>query len=307
MKTRHFITVADLTPEGTLALFDEAEALKQRLSRGVHERCLADKSLVMIFEKASSRTRLSFEIGMTQLGGHAVYVGMLDERLGERESVPDAARVVSGYADGVMLRTYAHGTVMEFAKPSSVPVINGRSDYNHPCQALTDLFTIREKLGNLKKIKLAYVGAGNNVARSLAWACYRRGMRFAIASPKGYELGDRLIKKVRNLTPESGGTISKLRDPHKAVRGADVVYTDVWASMGQEDEAAERRKIFRDYQVNARLLDAAGKGALVMHCLPAHRGDEITGDVIDGKQSIVFDQAENRMHLQKGILKMLLG
>ena len=307
MCVRHFITVADLTPEQTIALFDDAAAIKARLRSGRIETCLAGKTLGMIFEKASNRTRVSFEVGMFQLGGHAVFLAADTIRLGQRESIPDVARVLSGYCDAVMLRTYSHSTITQFAQYSSVPVINGLSDYNHPCQALADLFTVREKLGRLEGVKMAFVGDGNNVALSLADACYRMGLHFTIASPEGYELDDALIQHVKAELPGGTGTIRKFRDPLEAVAGADIIYGDVWVSMGDEAEADVRLAAFRDYQINAALMAATGKETLVMHCLPAHRGEEITNEVIESPQSIVFDEAENRMHVQKGLLKMLIA
>lgn len=250
----------------------------------------------MIFEKPSLRTRISFEVAMLQLGGHALYISPAEIGLGTRESVADIARVLSRYVDGIMARTFSHDHIVELAKYATVPVVNGLSDYNHPCQGLADLLTIHEKKGKLQGLKLAYVGDGNNVARTLLIGASKMGIQIAIASPSGYSLSK------EGQTSE----VEFTDDPAAAVQGADIIYTDTWASMGQEDEAEERKKIFMPYQVNSELVARAKSDAIIMHCLPAHRGQEITDEVMDSTQSVVFDQAENRLHAQKAILASLL-
>jgi len=279
--------------------------LKESYKRNETDHCLAGKTLGMIFEKSSMRTRVSFEVAMTQLGGHAIYLTKHDINLGERESVKDVASVLSRYVDCITIRTYAHETVVELADSASVPVINALSDYTHPCQALTDLYTIKEKKGSLENIKLAYVGDGNNVARSLAFLCAKLNVSYRIASPENYELSAGFLKEVKGIATPGAG-IEQYREPKKAVENADVIYTDTWVSMGEEEEVETRRNDFKGYQVHSELVSHAGKDTLVMHCLPAHRGEEITDDVIDGPNSIVYDQAENRLHIQKALLKLLI-
>jgi ornithine carbamoyltransferase len=305
MKSRHLISIADLPVEDIREIFRVAADVKAALKRGENDLCMSGKTLAMIFEKASMRTRVSFEVAMTQFGGHAICLAREDIKLGERESIPDVARVISRYVDGIMIRTFKHSHVEELARHAGVPVINGLSDYSHPCQALADVFTMKEKGLDLTEIKVVYVGDSNNVARSLAFLCAKLGIRMAAASPKKYSFGAKdlaLIARCGDDRPR----FEILEDPVRAVKGADVVYTDVWASMGQESEAVERRKHFAAYAVNAGLMKHAKPGALVMHCLPAHRGEEIAADVIDGPKSIVVDQAENRLHVQKAILKLLM-
>jgi ornithine carbamoyltransferase len=262
----------------------------------------------MVFQKPSLRTRVSFEMGMIHLGGQAIYISPNEIKLGERESVPDAARVLSRYVDGIMARVFAHADMLALARYASVPVINGLSDYNHPCQGLADFLTIVEAKGwNLTGKKLAYVGDGNNVAVSLIFGAAMLGMDFAIAGPPGYELPADVWALGQKLAAASGSTLLATHDPHEAVAGADVVYTDVWASMGQEEEAAERARIFAPYQVNEELMAEAKPDAIAMHCLPAHRGQEITDGVCDGPHSALWDQAENRMHAQKAVLVELMA
>jgi ornithine carbamoyltransferase len=259
----------------------------------------------MIFEKSSMRTRVSFEVAMTQMGGHAIYLTKQDINLGERESIKDVAAILSRYVDCVAIRTYAHETVVELANHSSVPVINALSDYTHPCQALADLYTIKERLGTLDGVKIAFVGEGNNVARSLAFLCAKLGVSFKIASPENYELPAESLHMALG-SAKSSACIEQRRDPVEVIQDADIVYTDTWISMGSEGEAETRRRDFRAYQLNSKLMASAKKDVLVMHCLPAHRGEEITDEVIDGPNSIIYDQAENRLHLQKALLKFLI-
>jgi ornithine carbamoyltransferase len=258
----------------------------------------------MVFQKPSLRTRVSFEMAMQHVGGYALFISPTEIGLGKRESIADIARVLGGYVHGIMARVFDHAHVTELAKWSPVPVINGLSDYNHPCQAMADVLTIYEEFGQLRGLKLAYVGDSNNVARSLLFAGVRFGFQLVASSPKGYELTPEVVARARGMAgPE---VVALTPDPHEAVRGADVIYTDTWTSMGQEEEAEQRRKIFPPYQVNQKLLAEAPAHAIVMHCLPAHRGEEITDEVADGPQSRLFQQAENRLHAQKSILVQLL-
>ncbi len=302
----HFLAIADLTPDEFGRFIQTAAQLKNAWRRGKGKPLLQGKTLGMIFQKPSLRTRVSFDMAMLQLGGHALYLSPQEVGLGQRESVGDVARVLSRYVDAIMARVFAHAHVEELAGNSRVPVISGLSDREHPCQALADLFTVYEKRGKLSGLKLAYVGDGNNVARSLMLGSALSGMKFAIAAPPGYQLDDDSIARASVLAEQTGGKISLVEDPIAAVQDADVIYTDVWASMGQEEEAALRARIFPPYQVNAALVARANPDVMVMHCLPAHRGQEITDEVIDGPHSVVFPQAENRMHAQKAILVELL-
>ena len=260
----------------------------------------------MIFEKSSTRTRVSFEVGMYQLGGQALFLSANDLQLGRGEPIADTARTLSRYLDAIMIRTFAQAVVEELARHASIPVINGLTDLHHPCQALADLLTIQEKRGTLAGLKLAYVGDGNNVANSLIQACTKMGMNISVACPQGYEPDATIVGDAMNLANRTGSRLEITPDPFHAAQDADIVYTDVWASMGQEPEQAARLKAFAGFQVNAELMNVAGPDALVMHCLPAHRGEEITAEVIDGPRSIVFDQAENRLHTQKAVLEMLI-
>lgn len=300
---KHLVSVADLSSEEIWDLLRLAEDIKEEWRGAGNEPVLAGKILGMIFQKPSLRTRVSFEAGMAQLGGVALYLSPQEIQLGQRESVADVARVLSRYVDGIMARVFAHADVQALAAYASVPVINGLSDYVHPCQALSDLFTIYERKGSLEGLKLAYVGDGNNVAHSLIFATSRVGMEIRVSTPAGFEPDERVVGEAR----QAGGRVVLDADPQSAVSGADVIYTDVWTSMGQEEERKGRLPRFRPYQINAALVALAKPDAVVMHCLPAHRGEEITDDVIDGAQSIVFDQAENRMHLQKAILVRLMS
>jgi len=304
---RHFVTIADLAPDEIWQILNLANDLKGEWKGGGNRPLLAGKSLGMIFEKPSLRTRVSFEMGMLHLGGQALYLSPQEIQLAQRESVVDVARVLSRYVHGIMARVFAHSHVEELAAHASVPVINGLSDYVHPCQALSDLFTIHEKRGALQGLTMAYVGDGNNVANSLLFAGSKVGMEVRIATPSGYQPRREVVTKANAFAQETGGKVILDTDPRSVARGVDIIYTDVWASMGQEAEREKRLPLFRPYQVNADLVALAKPHVMVMHCLPAHRGEEITDEVIDGPQSIVYDQAENRMHLQKAILVSLMG
>ena len=305
VRVRHFVSLADIAPDELEALLDDAARLKRHPVPS--DAPLRGRALAMIFEKPSLRTRLSFEMAMVHLGGHASYLSPAEVGLGRRESVADVARVTSRYVDGIVLRTFAHETTEEFARSSSVPVINGLSDLSHPCQGLADVFTVRERKGPSPDVVVAYVGDGNNVCHSLMLGVALAGQTLRIATPTGYDPHPRYRSSAAEIARRTGATIALGRDPADAVRGADVVYTDVWTSMGQEQEYERRRRAFHGYQVNAELLRLAKPDAIVMHDLPAHRGEEITDDVMDGPQSAVFDQAENRLHAQKALVRWLLG
>jgi ornithine carbamoyltransferase len=298
---RDFLTLDALTRAELDEILHLSARLKRDLKAGQRPPQLGGKTLAMIFEKPSLRTRVTFEVGMTQLGGYAVYLTPNDIRLGERESVADIARNLERWVDFIMARTNAHRTLDELATHAKVPVINGLSDQRHPCQVLSDCFTLIERRGRLEGLRVAWLGDGNNVANSWIAVAPRFGFTCALACPAGYEPDAATVEKARR----EGATIQITAEPREALRGADVVYTDVWTSMGQEAEAAKRQADFRPYQVNAAAMRHAKGDAVVMHCLPAHRGEEISGDVIDGPQSIVFDQAENRLHVQKGVLVWL--
>jgi ornithine carbamoyltransferase len=301
---RHLVTLADVTAAEIRRIFSIAEDLKSKFSQGLREPLLPGRVLALLFEKQSLRTRVSFEAGMVHLGGSSVMLGE-DVGFGKRESVADFARVLSEMVDVIVVRARRHGTVEEFARHAACRVINGLTDLAHPCQALADLFTLQEHFGEPSGLRLAWVGDGNNVARSLLQGCGHLQIEFIVCTPKGYELDADFIDQSRRDFPNL--KLTTTHDPNQAVRGAAAVYTDVWASMGQESERDQRRRDFADYQVNRRLMANAGGDAVFMHCLPAHRGEEVTDDVIDGAQSIVITQATNRMHVQKGILVWLLA
>ncbi len=301
---RDLLTEFDLSPPEIGALFARAAEMKEDLRRGRSRPSLAGKVLGMIFEKASTRTRLSFEVAMIQLGGSAIFLSSRDIQLGRGETVADTARVLSRYVDGVMIRTFGQDTVEEFARCAAIPVINGLTDLLHPCQIFSDLFTVLEKRGRIEDLKIAYVGDGNNVANSWVNAAALLPFHLVLACPEGYEPNREIFDRAVREAPRS---VALHRDPREAAREADVVYTDVWASMGQEAEKDLRARAFRGYCIDEALLKLAKPEALVMHCLPAHRGEEISAGVMDGPQSVVFDQAENRLHVQKAILEMLLG
>ncbi len=304
---KDFISISDLTPESIMELLDLAVQLKQEVAAGAPRPLLKGQVLGMVFQKPSLRTRVSFDVGMLQLGGHALYLSPNEIQLGKRESTADVARVLSRYVNGIMARVFAHADVVELARAATVPVINGLSDYSHPCQGLADLLTVYEKRGQLKGLTLAYLGDGNNVANSLMFGGALTGMRVVIATPPGYEPAADVVDCARSLGRLGGGTIEITNDASAAARGADALYTDVWASMGQETEQAKRQAIFPPYQLNAARVAEASPDVMILHCLPAHRGDEITDDVIDGPNSAVFDQAENRLHAQKAVLVKLMG
>lgn len=313
---KDLISIKDLSVQEIEELFNLAVELKRNKNK--FSKTLAGKSLALIFQKPSNRTRVSFEVGMYQLGGNTIYLSPSEINLGVRETVKDAAKTISRYVDGIVLRTFEHKNCQDMAEAAGVPVINGLSDYSHPCQALADLFTIGEKFSRLssagqkvakilKGLTLAYVGDGNNVCNSLLFAAAKTGMNMAVATPAGYAPNADVVKQAREIAKETSSQITITQDPLSAVAGAQIVYTDVWASMGQEEEIAKRKIIFKNFQINARLLTNAAPGVLIMHCLPAHRGEEISDEAMDSKNSVVFDQAENRMHVQKAILIKLLA
>ncbi len=298
---RDLLSVSDLTRDEIEELFKLARSLKGKVLNS-----LAGKALAMVFEKPSLRTRVTFEVGMAQLGGRAVYLSPDDIQLGTRESVGDVGRNLSRWIDGIAARTYSHDTVVELAESARVPVVNGLSDLEHPCQALTDFFTLWERDEGLSST-VVYVGDGNNVCHSLLLGAGILGARLRVSTPPGYGPEDTILESARAFAADSGGRIEVVADPQEAVTGADIIYTDVWTSMGQEKEKETRQETFREFQVNSELLSRAKPGVMVMHCLPAHRGEEITDEVLDGPNSIVLDQAENRLHVQKGILATLMG
>ncbi|MGE0643872.1 MAG: ornithine carbamoyltransferase [Nitrospira sp.] len=304
---KDLLDVATMPRKQILDLLQLATSLKKKQLHGTPHRLLDGKTLGLLFQKPSTRTRVSFEAGMSQLGGHALALPMGDIQLSRGETVSDTARVLSRYLDGIVIRTYDHAIVEEWAAEATMPVINGLTDHSHPCQALSDLLTIQEIKGRLKGISLAYIGDGNNVATSLIEAGAKMGMRVVIGCPSGYQPDQRVIDRARVDGQSSGAVIEVVENPLVAVKEADVVYTDVWISMGREREQARRLRTLTPYQLNSRLLQRAKPDAIVMHCLPAHRGEEITADVLDGPQSVVIDQAENRLHMQKAILAQLLS
>jgi len=303
---KDFLAVSDYSPNQIQAMLDLAVNLKSEWQNGGNTPLLKGKVLGMIFQKPSLRTRVSFDMAMRHVGGDALYLSPEEIGLGKREAIADVARVMAGYVDAIMARVFDHAHILELARWSSVPVINGLSDYNHPCQAMADALTIQEKLGHLKGLNVTFIGDGNNVAVSLMHICAKLGANFTLASPEGYDLNPNAIEKAREFAVESHSQIRLLRDPHQAVKNADVIYTDTWTSMGQEDETRIREQVFPPYQVNQKLVSEASKDVIVMHCLPAHRGKEITDEVADGPHSVLFPQAHNRLHAQKAILVKLL-
>ena len=298
-----FLMITDFGRDDIFSVFENGAKLKAETQSGKQHHLLKEQNLAMLFQKPSTRTRVSFEVGMNQLGGHAVYLSPAEVGLGKRESAADVARVLSRFCDGIMARVFGHDIVEELARFATVPVVCGLSDLTHPCQVLGDMFTIYEHKGSFEHVHIAYVGDGNNVANSWVNLASRLEIDLRIGCPKGHEPDAELLKKAQD---SGAGRIEIIHDPAEAVKDADVIYTDVWASMGQEKEAAERDKIFRPYQVNDALLEHADTRCIVLHCLPAHRGDEITDAVIDGPHSVVFDEAENRLHIQKAILVHLM-
>ena len=306
MKGKDLISIADLALEEIYEIFDVSKSLKEKKYTGELHRLLEGKTLGMIFTKRSTRTRVSFEVGIYQLGGIGLYFGPNDLQLGTSESIEDTAKVLARYLDGIMIRTFAHSDVTDLAKYANIPVINGLTDLLHPCQVLTDLFTVLEKKRKLQGLKLAYIGDGNNMAHSLLNGCSKVGMNIAIASPSGYKPDKEIVENAKKFAKYMGSKVEILEDPVAAVKNADIVYTDVWASMGQESEAAERRKKFMKYQVNPKLVKNAKEDYLFMHCLPAHRGDEVVNEVADSINSVIFDEAENRLHVQKAIMALVM-
>lgn len=300
---KDLLSVYELTLADFDRIFNNARKLKKALKEGKKHASLNGKTLGMIFDKSSTRTRISFEVGMYQLGGLALYLNSRDTQIGRGETIADSARMMSRFLNGIMIRTYSQASVEELAATASIPVINGLTDLLHPCQILGDLFTIKEKKGTYEGLKIAYIGDGNNIANTWIDAAARLPFELALACPEGYDPDARIM--ARGMKEAKGG-ITLYRDPFEAANKADILYTDVWASMGQESEQEERKKVFKYYQINKKVLKEAKKDVLVMHCLPAHRGEEITADVIDGPRSVVIDEAENRLHVQKAILEILL-
>ncbi|MBI4707856.1 MAG: ornithine carbamoyltransferase [Candidatus Omnitrophica bacterium] len=300
---KDLISIKDLSTKEIKDLFK----LTAKLKKNKFSKVLAGKTIALIFQKPSNRTRVSFEVGMYQLGGNSIYLSPSEINLGVRESIKDVAKTLSRYIDGVVLRTFEHRNVVEMGRYSDKPVINGLSDFSHPCQGLADVFTVLENLKKAKSITLVYAGDGNNVCNSLLYACSKLGININVATPKGYEPDEGVVEESRAFAKLNKSEVKLFNDPFLAAKEADVIYTDVWASMGQEEETEKRKIIFKDFQINTNLMRLAKKDCLVMHCLPAHRGEEITDEVIDSKNSVVFDQAENRMHVQKAILIKLLG
>ena len=306
MAQSHFLSLKDWSREDIELLFEESAAIKANPEH--YATALSGRSLGMIFQKPSTRTRVSFEVGMYQLGGQALFLGSNDIQLHRGETIADTARVLSRYVHGIMARVYAHQDILDLARHGSVPVINGLSDLLHPCQALADYFTLRERRGDLGGLKMAYVGDGNNVAHELMFGAVKLGMQFAIGCPRGYQPNPLILKSALREAQKLGSPLPEVTsDPLEAVTGADAVYTDVWTSMGQEAESRERLAAFQGFQVTPEMMAAAGPDAVFMHCLPAHRGEEVAADVIDGPQSVVFDEAENRLHVQKAVLVTLMG
>ncbi|MFA5144956.1 MAG: ornithine carbamoyltransferase [Candidatus Omnitrophota bacterium] len=301
---KDLISIKDLTTRDIEDIFSLTDQLKKYKAK--FSKVLEGKTLVLLFQKPSNRTRVSFEVGMYQLGGNSIYLSPSEINLGVRESIQDVAKTLSRFVDAIVIRTFEHKNALGLAEYSTVPVINGLSDFSHPCQALADIYTIREKLKNIKGKTLAYVGDGNNVCNSLLYASAKCGLNMHVGTPKGYEPDKQVLKEAQAIVRPRNARINLFNDPDEAVRKADIIYTDVWTSMGQEKETLARKKIFKRFQVNRGLVKSAGKNALIMHCLPAHRGEEITDEIIDSPRSIVFDQAENRMHVQKAILIKLL-
>jgi ornithine carbamoyltransferase len=300
---KDLLNIYDLESSDFDKILKKAEKLKRALKNGKPHPSLQGKTLGMIFDKSSTRTRISFEVGMYQLGGIALFLTSRDTQIGRGETICDSAQMMSRYLNGIMIRTFSQKSVEDFARYASIPVINGLTDLLHPCQILSDLFTIKEKKGSYNKLKIAYIGDGNNIANSWIEAAAKLPIELSLACPEGYDPDRQIMAKGKKEAKEG---ITLYRDPGEAVKNADVLYTDVWVSMGQESEDKKRKKIFKNYQINKKLLKEAKKDAIVMHCLPAHRGEEISSEVIDGSQSVVIDQAENRLHVQKAILEILL-
>lgn len=303
---KDFIAISDYSPAELQEMLDLAVQLKKEYFSTGNQPLFKGKVLAMLFQKPSLRTRMSFDMAMRHLGGDALYISPNEIGLGQRESIADVSRVISGYVSAIMARVFEHQHVLELAKWSSIPVINGLSDYNHPCQGMADALTIIEKFDSLKGLNVTYVGDGNNVAVSLMHVCAKLGANFTIANPADYDILPKAVVDAKKFAQSSGSTLRFLRDPHEAVKGAHVIYTDTWTSMGQEAESEKRKLVFPPYQVNSRLVSEADKDVIVMHCLPAHRGQELTDEVADGPHSVIFPQAHNRLHAQKAVLVKLL-
>lgn len=306
LRGRSLDSLFRLSNEEIEQILKTSELLKFQLLRGEEHPLLKGKTLALIFEKPSTRTRVSFEVGMWQLGGYALYLNAADLQLGRGETIADTAQVLSRYVDGIMARVFAHQTILDLIKYSRVPVINGLSDFTHPCQGLADLFTVYEKKGRLSGLKLAYLGDGNNVAHSLLFGCSKVGMNITLACPKGYEPDPEVVSKAKEGARKSGCEVRVIKDPKEAVKEADIVYTDVWVSMGKEKEHEKMVRVFKPYQVNGKLVKEAKEDYIFMHCLPAHRGEEVTDEVADSENSVIFDQAENRLHTQKALLALIM-
>ena len=304
---RDFLSIQEWSTEELTQVLDLAAELKEKQQRREAHPILRGKTLGMIFQKSSTRTRVSFEVGMWQLGGQALFLSSNDLQIGRGEPVKDTARVLSRYLDGIMIRTFSHAEVEELAAYADIPVINGLTDRLHPCQAMADLLTIREHKGSLKGLKMAYIGDGNNMVHSLMHGCAKFGMDISVATPTAYEPNAGIVAAAKQAAQNTGSRIELTQDVLEAAAGADVLYTDVWASMGMESEQVARQAVFKNYQINQQVLAAADKKAIVLHCLPAHRGEEITEDVLEGPQSVVFDEAENRLHVQKAIMALVMG
>jgi len=300
---RDLICLEDFSKEEILKLIDLSLKFKKKKGKRLHD--LKGKSIGLIFQKPSNRTRVSFEVGIWQLGGNCIYLGPHEIDLGKRESASDVAQTLSRYLNGIVARTFLHRDVIDLGKFASVPIINGLSDLYHPCQAMADILSVKEHFGTFEGLTLAYVGDGNNVCHSLLLACAKVGLNITVATPKGYGPNADIVSSAKNYANETGANIKVIESPQEAAKGAHIIYADVWTSMGQEEEKSQRLKVFEKYQVNKDLVSLADKNYIFMHCLPAHRGEEVIDDVIDGKNSIVFDQAENRMHVQKAILSFL--
>lgn len=308
LKRKDMLSIHDLSVDDVQEILALAKELKAKQKAGIEHHLLKGKTLGMIFEKSSTRTRVSFETGMYQLGGQALFLSNRDLQLGRGEPIKDTARVLSRYLDGIMIRTFGHDRVVEMAKYASIPVINALTDLLHPCQVLTDLLTIQEHKGkNLKGLKMAYVGDGNNMTNSYMYGCAKAGMTFVAATPEDYRPDEQVVKNAIEDAKATGASITLVTDPKEAVKDADIVVTDTWASMGQEAEHDMRKKIFAPYQVNKELLQGADKRVIVMHCLPAYRGEEITEDVFEANADVIFDEAENRLHTQKAIMALTMG
>jgi ornithine carbamoyltransferase len=304
---KHFLAISDLTPGETQDLLDVAVRLKKQHFDAGNGPQFAGKVLGMIFQKPSLRTRVSFDMAMRHMGGDALYLSPNEIGLGKREAISDIARVLAGYVHVLMARVFDHAHVLELAQWSEIPVINGLSDYNHPCQGMADALTVQEKFGKAKGLNVTFVGDGNNVAVSLMHVSAQLGWNFTLSSPEGYDLDPKAVEIAQKIGAQTGSQFKFIRDPHEAVKGAHVIYTDTWTSMGQEEETAKREKVFPPYQVNAQLVSEADPDVIVMHCLPAHRNHELTDEVADGPHSVIFPQAHNRLHAQKAILARLLG